>query len=145
MKQNIWLFLFFVTPCFYLPAQAQETTMHYTYDNAGNRISRMQVSMRSFTPFSQETDEERILDEFVKTKVNVYPNPVQSDLSVAISDLPDGGSWKLLLFDMSGKLVCQRTYDSMQITLPMSALQSGEYIVKLIFNQSQSVWKIIKN
>lgn len=143
MKHNIALFLLFISQCFYFSVYAQDS-MHYTYDDAGNRMARIKVSTRSFTPFLQNIDEEKVNKELLETKVNVYPNPVQSELSITISDLPEKSIWKLLLYDVNGTLIYQKDYNSTQVVLPMTEFLSGEYIVKLIFDQSQSIWKIIK-
>lgn len=143
MRKSILFFLFLIGKCLCISLFAQNT-IQYTYDSAGNRTSRMQVSTRSFISFSQDVDKGKMEEQLMKTKVNVYPNPVQSELLIDISELPQNSWWEVQLYDMSGKLLYQRKYDSIQAMIVMDEFLPGSYIVRLIFEQSQFIWKIIK-
>lgn len=143
IMKHLSLLLVIMSQCLFFSVYAQNT-MHYTYDDAGNRTSRIQISTRSFTPSVQNINEQNISKELSEMTVNVYPNPVISELTISINELPEKNNWKLLLYDISGKLVYQKDQNTIETTVSMSNYPSGVYIVKLIFNETQSIWKITK-
>lgn len=77
--------------------------------------------------------------------IGIYPNPVQNTLQVSVS--PAGNEGKLLLSDMSGKIIELRAMvpgSSHIETFDMSALASGEYLVTFISQSSVSTVRVIK-
>ena len=64
--------------------------------------------------------------------VSIYPNPVNSDLYIGLSELPRR-SCRVLCFDMTGRLIETITYEpSVMVNFNMSGYQQGFYMIKVI-------------
>ena len=73
-----------------------------------NRIARqvVQVPIRSFSQLNENEEpqnEESWNYKLSRNKVNIYPNPVRTELVVSISELPEPGYGQLIMFDMEGQ------------------------------------------
>ena len=73
-----------------------------------------------------------------KNKINIYPNP--TDDLITISNV-DGA--EIHIFDVNGRLVLTKVSTSPKLTLSLSSLSKGAYIVKILKNNSISVKKLI--
>ena len=147
---QVFFFLFFLfIGTFIFVAHGQTNKILYTYDNAGNRIARqvVQVPIRSFSQLNENEKlqyEESWNDKLSRNKVNIYPNPVQTELVVFISELPDPGYGQLIMFDMEGRQMYKGNITTTYTIVQMDSFETGVYIMKLIFGEQQSVWKVIK-
>lgn len=80
------------------------------------------------------------LDDFSSEDFSVYPNPVKDVLTLRSSTSVD----QIEVYDVLGKLVLNKTPNSISPTVNMSDLNSGVYFLKVtIDNQSKTI-KIIK-
>lgn len=79
-------------------------------------------------------------NNIVTNSLKIYPNPVNSILTI---DNPKNGNSEAKVFDMTGKLVKNMTFNvnDKNILLNVSDLFRGNYIIKI----GNSVTKIIKN
>ncbi|MGV0757397.1 T9SS type A sorting domain-containing protein [Empedobacter brevis] len=79
-------------------------------------------------------------NNIVTNSLKIYPNPVNSILTI---DNPNNGNSEVKVFDMTGKLVKNMTFNvnDKNISLNVSDLLKGNYIIKI----GNSVTKIIKN
>ncbi|MGV0980307.1 T9SS type A sorting domain-containing protein [Empedobacter falsenii] len=79
-------------------------------------------------------------NNIVTNSLKIYPNPVNSILTI---DNPNNGNSEAKVFDMTGKLVKNMTFNvnDKNISLNVSDLLKGNYIIKI----GNSVTKIIKN
>lgn len=149
MKQVFFFFFFLFIGVFMFVAYGQTKKILYTYDNAGNRIARqvVQVPIRSFSQLNENEEpqnEESWNDKLSRNKVNIYPNPVRTELVVSISELPEPGYGQLIVFDMEGQQMYKGDVTTTYTIVQMESFETGVYIMKLMFGEQQSVWKIIK-
>ncbi len=73
----------------------------------------------------------------VTTSAKVYPNPVSTDLNVKISNFNSSGNYRLSIYNIQGKEVySQLTIDNSQLTIPVSTLANGMYIINIRNNNS---------
>ena len=64
-------------------------------------------------------------------EANIYPNPVNSKLFVALSNEPEG-ECIVRCFDMTGRLVDESNFDgSTRLTMDVDELPQGAYFVKV--------------
>jgi hypothetical protein len=127
--------------------------VEYVYDDAGNRIERMVVSLvtglkKSLVSNAQmrEQIEQNIEDDFEPSrKFNVYPNPTTQHVFVSLNEEAlECEDKKILIFDSLGKQVLSNeVYDEI-VQIDMSSLQNGMYILKLIYGNRSKECKIIK-
>ena len=141
-----FLFLIIITIGVFCCRQAQAQGVSYGYDAAGNRISRVITMPPLRSSKSEPTGEEKVYSEVLKDfTVNIYPNPTKGDLTVEIGQLPEGRTASLLLYNLQGKLILQRTglHDGSE-HLNIGAQPAGIYLMKIATQDSSTEWKIIK-
>lgn len=145
--------------CTFCCAAAYAQRIQYSYDDAGNRISRkkeivMSAKTKAFAPDTVRTGEPEPEDEAApaqfeemvsETKIVIYPNPTQGALRVEIlgAEIPSGAH--IRLYSMSGALVRQWAGISTDNTLDITAQPTGVYIMRIALDRNRvSVWKIVK-
>ncbi|MFR8835632.1 T9SS type A sorting domain-containing protein [Bacteroides nordii] len=146
MKTFFLFLLFSATIAVGTNVSAQTVQLQYSYDSAGNRVSRLLVTSRSFSPFIENDSLENDTweNKLSRENIRVYPTPVIIDLTVSLSGLPEPGVGTLQLYDMQGKLLLKETVRTTETVISMREFIPGVYIMKLVFGQMQSAWKIIK-
>jgi hypothetical protein len=78
----------------------------------------------------------------VGNKVTVFPNPVNSKLTVKMDDIK--GVADIRIFDIYGKLVLQRSSTLSSTQLDVSKLPAGVYMMKIKDRKSEFSAKIVK-
>lgn len=146
MKTFFLFLLFSATIAVGTNVSAQTVQLQYSYDSAGNRVSRLLVTSRSFSPFIENDSLENDTweNKLSRENIRVYPTPVITDLTVSLPGLPEPGVGTLQLYDMQGKLLLKETVRTTETVISMREFIPGVYIMKLVFGQMQSAWKIIK-
>lgn len=113
----------------------------YTYDNAGNRTTRVSASNKS--PQAPETV--TALPETIAEKaIVIYPNPTDGILSVDIKDYTNEVQAEFRLTDLSGRTIIDRKASSGRQTLDLSRQATGIYLLHIRINGESIVRKIIK-
>ena len=83
------------------------------------------------------------LAETVKEQLRIWPNPTQTELHIEnISGTPIG---EIRLTDLTGRLLQRRTAESGQVTLHVSELPKGLYLLHLHGNHGTQVYKFVKD
>ncbi|TVZ55206.1 putative secreted protein (Por secretion system target) [Lutibacter sp. Hel_I_33_5] len=75
------------------------------------------------------------------SSVTTYPNPSNGIFEVRLSKAED--NTRLLLFDLTGKLILHKTISTKKASMGSNNLPSGVYILKVIYNDSISTKKLI--
>ena len=78
-----------------------------------------------------------------KVSIIAYPNPVQSNLTIATEGL-NGQNVTLHLLDMQGRLLYQTNINQSNTMMDMSAYAAGQYIVQLVGKDWQVSQQIMK-
>ncbi len=136
----------------------QSQTTDFTYDNAGNRTSRV-VYLNKSTPSDEPLPDSTIVQEkmlpyyeedskFNETigeqSITIYPNPTGGAFAVRITNIPEGLIRSMMLFSMTGKEIF-RAEDFNELTeINISKQHEGTYILKIILGDSATAWKIVK-
>ena len=85
------------------------------------------------------------IEETLSTKkIKLYPNPVKTSLTVEISDSDNELTGQILLFDLTGRLILQKSIETSVQIVDMSTLNKGTYIMKLVLMKEYTTWKVIK-
>jgi hypothetical protein len=80
--------------------------------------------------------------EFLERNFSVFPNPVNSELKLTSLTPLD----HMIIYDISGRIVYQKTLSQqLNITVDVSQLNSGVYIMKVNKGKSSVIKRIIKN
>lgn len=121
---------------------ASPQTIHYSYDQSGNRISREIV----MTPQNIPSNETASVNEDVidNRKLNIYPNPTYGILTVEIRGYENSDNCGISIFNKAGTLITEIKLDSHIATIDISDQPADLYLMRIIINQSVSTWRIIK-
>jgi hypothetical protein len=95
----------------------------------------------SLTPVSSLARKGSLEDE--SPLVQVFPNPVENEVTVVVSSSFDGEK-AISLLDESGKVVVSKTFNATKNTLNISSLPSGLYLLKVMNKKKVIVEKLIK-
>ncbi len=158
MRHNIHLFIFWLTSTIISVqsnsfAQVTEPTseseapkVFYDYDAAGNRIlRRIALSDDSWRMASQTQPTEQALIEQEGYEINAYPNPVQNHLTVDVSPfILELNEHRLTVSDMNGRILQQQNIVGVRTQLDVSALASGNYILKVWADEHSQEWQVVK-
>lgn len=117
----------------------------YSYDKAGNRTQCIIIDLTQPMGASPKSAE-LIKQDFGPRTVIIYPNPTKGNLLVEIANGDNDEDYKMLLYDVSGKLIMelnQRGNGAKPIDL--STYRSGMYILILKTSDGRMEYKIIKD
>lgn len=134
MKHIVLTLLFVVAPFM----GYSQTTLHFTYDDAGNRISRTIVVRSLQTPHH---DMKTSVDLYEDAKVRI--KELNTDfLQVEILGL--NNSANISIYDTSGKafLSCD-TLETIS-SIDISAIPRGIYVLRIVIDDDENTWKLIK-
>ena len=146
-KRIAVIFLLFVVLSMWAAADAYaQNKIKYTYDSAGNRLSRQkEIVVQTRGVLSDDEVEPSIYEEKLsETKVTIYPNPTRGMLKVDISGVEKFENARISLYDLTGKLLQQWAGISQSNTIDLSERTPGMYIMQVAYNGKISSWKIIK-
>lgn len=117
----------------------------YTYDNAGNRLTRQkEIVVQTRGALSDEEEPSVYKEELSETKVTIYPNPTRGMLKIDISGVEKFENARISLYDLTGKLLQQWAGISQSNEIDLSERTPGMYIMQVAYNGKISSWKIIK-
>ena len=116
----------------------------YEHDNNGNRVLREVVVLKTSTAGdspSVVTNSTQWGDFSIK----VFPNPTQGLVIMEISDLSPEDQGEVFVSTINGQLLNQFYVDSSgKWEVDLQDQPSGVYLVKVVLNEKNKVWKIIK-
>ena len=79
--------------------------------------------------------------------LSVWPNPLTEQINFAVGNLDASASTTLVLVDLTGKILIQKTYQNhheIKDTIDVSDLSRGVYFLKINHNGKQSAQRLIK-
>lgn len=122
------------------------TSIVFSYDNAGNRVSRIvyyEEGKKSLRVDSEsETPEEKI--EIPET-INLFPNPAKYTISISLTkEVLDAENRRIIIYDMQGKKIRDIIPQSYLVEINVSDMSQGSYIVKFIYGEQIDDWMMIK-
>lgn len=126
-----------------------QSMISFSYDAAGNRISRTIVfnTSQANAPAAPAEDEEitevhsEMLSEMI---LSIYPNPTEGILKIDIQNMPAGVKADISLYNSSGNLIVLEQGIDFSTTIDITSHPSGIYILKIIIGDEHTEWKIIK-
>ena len=141
---------------FALTSIAQTKTYQYGYDDAGNRISRNVVYLRTSggtgtemanTPTSTDqalsNEEDGIVAELTGAQISIFPNPTSSVVTVSYSE-EDVVTSEVRLIDLNGKILYHREQVSGNFELAFRNLAAGSYYIWLRWDDKVERFQVIK-
>jgi hypothetical protein len=118
-----------------------QTTVGFTYDNAGNRITRQIVTLKSTTL----TDSVSITRETMGEKnIMLYPNPTGGILIMNISHLKADEKVIIQVTDMTGHILIRKVQNCTNFEIDLTAHPKGFYLLTAVIGKERKEWKIVK-
>ena len=133
--------------------------VQYSYDNAGNRISKV-IFLNSSRGMQDDASDDnaprtraevsendvfpRYEDRLGERNVVIYPNPTRGMLQIEFQGYGEMQDARLLLYNMQGSLLRQVNNVESSVTLDLSPYPAGMYILILMEGFERSEWRIIK-
>ena len=134
MKHLVLSLLFVVAPF----VGYSQTTLHFTYDDAGNRTSRT-IVVRSLQ--APDYDMNTSVDLYEDTKVRI--KELSTDfLQVEIFGL--NNSANMSIYDASGKAFLSCEMSETVSSIDISAIPQGIYVLRIVIDGEENTWKLIK-
>jgi YD repeat-containing protein len=110
---------------------ANGTVINYTYDELGN------CTTKSIKKSNTALD-----NVSLKPQINIYPNPVNSDLFVELT--PEVTNAEIRILDLSGKVVYNSKFTGSRTSVPVGKLPKGEYLISVKEGNESISRKFIK-
>lgn len=132
------LSLLFVSVLLSALCHAQQVS--YSYDAAGNRISR-QIGNGSQAPLWSSVNQQQTNQE---QTISVGPNPTTGPLEISLSHFDENDACHLILSNTAGQVMINHSVTSAKTTLDLSSYAYGFYLLKIELNGEQTTYKIIK-
>lgn len=138
MKKTILILsLILIAACSY-----SQTYIRFEYDDAGNRVVRKVVSIRS-SGSSTDIAEEVERDKIGEFNISIFPNPTQGNLQVHIDGLNAQNS-SILVYDLNGREIFSVNELKSENLIDITRQPSGTYIMIINIDDKRSQWKIMK-
>lgn len=133
MKKALISFIFAATSavCF------GQSTLHFTYDSAGNRTGRTIVVNSPAPQMSTSSENSLYKDESIRIS-----NHQQDVLTVEILGLK--GAAQVAIYDSTGKQFIAADITSTISNVDISTVPHGIYVLKILANGKTNTWKLIK-
>lgn len=122
---------------------AQNPTVVYGYDNAGNRIARVTVVPPNSPLANDEANntENETQDSLTlgtsedELEISVYPNPTDDKVNINTSLEND---FTLIISDAQGKKLMEKELNKSHQVVSMKLFDSGVYYFRISFNGEES-------
>lgn len=119
--------------------------LSYAYDAAGNRTSRTIVlATRSANATINKPDSVFFEEKLADKQLKIYPNPVQSQLTIEVEGFEPGMQGEFSLFNITGGMLIRRRITGSNTYLDMSRYTKGTYILNIQLRGQTTSWKVIK-
>lgn len=123
---------------------AQQYSVEYTYDFAGNRIGRTVITLSNQSR-ARATEVEPLVQEANKCKVVIYPNPTKGKIALEVREGKEECSYSAIVYSSGGqKLLKEFLVGNGTISIDLSGYSAGVYILVLRYESNELQYKIIK-
>ena len=141
MKQII--ILYFLLSPLYIFAQMP---MSYSYDASGNRVSKQAVVIAPMAAAGRKSSPSSgKIAGSISGDVSIKGSPDGNTITVLLSTENDKGSYDIFLYNLSGKVLQKRAAARGNISVSLSSLPVGSYILSVSDGSNHREWKITKN
>ena len=133
--------------CISLCATLSAQTVHFVYDNAGNRTARyidMSYNRDGGAVNGEDESGREIKDSLESNQIHIYPNPTDGHISVRIDSLKKDQKACALLIDTYGKNIVYQYVDKNEVSIDFSERDPGIYILRIEIDNLNVEWKLIK-
>lgn len=150
MTSKLIMTLFCLMTVFTSNISAQ--SISFDYDESGNCklkyktvvLARAQAKLNNDKQKNPSDSTLNQVSNFGERKIIIYPNPTKGLLNIELTGKPLETKAEYRLTDLSGKLIMHGQFDLMRLSLDLSHLLPGTYMLHIDMESKKDVWKIIK-
>lgn len=120
--------------------------LSYSYDAAGNRISRtVIVGAQAISGHGdQESTSRTYIDSLDGKELSILAGRENPFLSVFIKGIAPSSGASLSLMDRGGKILTEQAISGEPTIVKLDELSTGVYALRILLNRRSSTWKLIK-
>lgn len=137
------------------PNDPQAEAVAYTYDAAGNRLTRRIIYLRTIqTSFGEDTtlvsfsppaeSPQVMIDELDRREIRIYPNPTQGQLKVEFMGTYTSSETQIIVVSSEGIPVVNTPMTTNPMPIDLSGRTDGVYFLTIRERTTQTTWTIIK-
>lgn len=120
-----------------------QAEVEYSYDSAGNRITR-EIVLSQSSSRRENSDKEFYSDKLLEYTIRIYPNPTKGNLQVDILGVNNETIVNISMYDLNGRLIDKASINSGRAQFDLITQPTGVYIMKIKIEDKTTSWKIIK-
>ncbi len=118
----------------------------YSYDAAGNRISRTIILTRNMAKKQARTVKDKEYTDILSLRnITISPNPTKGMVKVAVTGLKDSDSCTMSVYTLKGQTIKTLPVTNETTTVDLGGQPDGIYLLTITLNGEKTSWKIIKN
>lgn len=122
-----------------------QNKVSFVYDSSGNRMKREIILTASVVSHGSSIENAGLSTDFFEDEqARIYPDPIQSKLTVEAKYPDKKANASLSVYDHSGEEVLTKNTALTSTDIDMSNLIAGIYFLDIKMNGNSAVWKIIK-
>lgn len=118
-----------------------QTNFEFSYDNNGNRISRVEITLKTVDQ-SGTNSEEGTVYYMNETLIKVFPNPSKGYIQIESSEELE--SETVIVYDLGGRTVLQKHISGVNADIDLSAEPAGKYLLIIGSKNDRKEFIIIK-
>ncbi|MDD4991604.1 MAG: T9SS type A sorting domain-containing protein [Paludibacter sp.] len=143
-KPTFYYFLLLLLS-FSIQGICQSNVVSYSYDNAGNRISRrVVVYSTNLTHAKKIVDPAPVEEQLGERSIKVFPNPTKGALAVEITGGSDKDPLRIILYNADGKQLLNKQVQQGTTPVNMAGYPAAYYILRVEAGEKVTEFKIIK-
>jgi hypothetical protein len=117
---------------------------YYTYDAAGNRITRICTIPIGKSRAKDSTQKKEYKDAIANHDITIYPNPTKGMLTIKVTNVTQSINAQISVCDLNGITVFTKAALNPENEIDLSSLPNGFYFMNIIIDGKSVKWKIIK-
>ena len=117
----------------------------YSYDAAGNRISRTIILNRNMAKKQARTLKDKDYTDILSQRnISISPNPTKGMVEITITGLRESDDCAMSVYTLKGQTLKTLSVSSELTTIDLSGQPDGIYLLDITINGEKTSWKIIK-
>ena len=141
--QKLSILLLMLLAAFAFQSMAQNT-VSYTYDQAGNRLTRTITLGPGNVKRHQPTDSVVVKETIGERTINVYPNPTRGALGIEIQGGDPKHELRLMIYSGAGAVLYNQPATEGLNPIDMTQYPQGWYVLRVVAGTEKREYKIVK-
>lgn len=133
--------------CLMIVEKVHSQTVTFSYDNAGNRISRtletQQGGLKSLGRIDTIVIEEEIEEDVLEAETNLFPNPTSGLITIEFYP-DDEQKYFIAVNTISGYLLINQEIFKGENIIDISKYPPGSYLITIYSEKIRKQWNILK-